>query len=113
MEARMINDENGDQLLTLPQELIQSGLFLEGDEVSFSVINECIVIKNLSCMQMRVSRFKRNINSVIKNINNDNHPLNRVIVRKGSKAFWVVSHDKSKRREFFAGYFPEQDNRRD
>jgi hypothetical protein len=108
MKARIINDENGDQLLILLQELIQSGLFLEGDEVSISVINECIVIKNLSYLQMRVSRFKRNLNSLIKNINNDNHPLNRVIVRKGSTAFWVISHDKSKHREFFVSNFRQR-----
>lgn len=113
MKAIVEIDDNGDQLLIIPAELINSGLFLEGDEVLFYVKNDTFVMKNLSCVQMQVSRFKRNLNSIIKSINNVDHPLNRVLVKRGGSAFWVISHDKSKRREFFASMFPEQDSKQD
>lgn len=101
MRTTIETDENGDLLLNIPPELIESGLFLEDDEVSFNAKPGCIEVKNLSCLQMRVSRFKRNLNSIMKNINNDQHPLNRVLVKRKSSSFWIIPHDKNMQRAYF------------
>lgn len=101
MQTTIATDENGDQLFNIPLELIESGLFLEGDEVALSAKPDCIIIENLSCKQMRVSRFRRNLNSIMKNIDNDKHPLNRVLVKSKRSSFWVISYDKNKQRSFF------------
>ena len=74
---------------------------MEGDDVAFSAKHGCIMIENLSCIQMRVSRFRRNLNSILKNIDNDKHPLNRVLVQGKRSSFWVIPHDKNKQRAFF------------
>jgi hypothetical protein len=93
----------GDHLFNIPIELITSGLFLEGDDVAFSIKHNCITIKNLSCIQLRVSRFRRNINSIMKNITNNQHPLNRVLVKVKGKhsSFWVIPYDKADQRAYF------------
>lgn len=101
MQTTIEKDENGDMLLNIPPELIASGLFLEGDEVSCSAKLGCLCIDNLSCKQMQVSRFRRNINSILKNIDNDKHPLNRVFVKNKTSSFWVIPYDKSKQRAYF------------
>ena len=101
METTIEKDENGDMLLNIPPELLESGLFLEGDEVSCSAVPGCLRIDNLSCKQMQVSRFKRNLNSILKNIDSDRHPLNRVFVRSKTSSFWVIPHDKNKQRAYF------------
>jgi hypothetical protein len=101
MQTTIEKDENGDMLLNIPPELLASGLFLEGDEVSCSAVPGCLRIDNLSCKQMQVSRFRRNLNSILKNIDNDKHPLNRVFVKSKTSSFWVISHDKNKQRAYF------------
>tara|TARA_R110001592_G_scaffold151968_2_gene379095 strand:+ start:404 stop:745 length:342 start_codon:yes stop_codon:yes gene_type:complete len=101
MKTTIETDENGDMLLNIPPELFDSGLFLEGDDVAFSAKHGCIMIENLSCIQMRVSRFRRNLNSILKNIDNDKHPLDRVLVQGKRSSFWVIPHDKNKQRAFF------------
>ena len=101
METTIEKDENGDMLLNIPPELLASGLFLEGDEVSCSAVPGCLRIDNLSCKQMQVSRFRRNLNSILKNIDNDKHPLNRVFVMGKNSSYWVIPHDKNKQRAYF------------
>lgn len=101
METTIEKDENGDMLLNIPPELLASGLFLEGDEVSCSAVPGCLRIDNLSYKQMQVSRFRRNLNSILKNIDNDKHPLNRVFVKSKTSSFWVIPHDKNKQRDYF------------
>ena len=101
METTIEKDENGDMLLNIPPELLSSGLFLEGDEVSCSAVPGCLRIDNLSCKQMQVSRFRRNLNSILKNIDNDKHPLNRVFVKSKTSSFWVIPYDKNKQRAYF------------
>lgn len=101
MQTTIETDENGDLLLNIPPKLIESGLFLEDDEVTFNARPGCIEIKNLSCLQMRVSRFRRNLNSILRNIDNDSHALNRIFVTGGRTKFWVIPHDKNKQRAFF------------
>lgn len=93
--------ENGDMLLNIPPELIAQGLFLEDDKVDITAKPGCLTIKNLSCIQMRVSRFRRNLNSITRNIVNDRHPLNRVLVHGRHCSFWVIPHDKAKQRAYF------------
>ena len=101
MQTTIEKDENGDMLLNIPPELLASGLFLEGDEVSCSAVPGCLRIDNLSCKQMQVSRFRRNLNSILKNIDNDKHPLNRVLVKGKRSSYWVIPHDKNKQRAYF------------
>ena len=101
METTIEKDENGDMLLNIPPELLASGLFLEGDEVSCSAVPGRLRIDNLSCKQMQVSRFRRNLNSILNNIANDRHPLNRVFVKSKTSSFWVIPHDKNKQRAYF------------
>ncbi len=101
MRTTIETDENGDMVLNIPPELIASGLFLEDDEVTFNSKPGCIEIKNLSCIQMRVSRFRRNLNSILRNIDNDKHALNRVFVTGGRSSYWVIPHDKNKQRAYF------------
>jgi hypothetical protein len=101
MQTTIEKDENGDMLLNIPPELLASGLFLEGDEVSCSAVTGCLRIDNLSCKQMQVSRFRRNLNSILKNIDNDKHPLNRVPVKGKRSSYWVIPHDKNKQRAYF------------
>ena len=101
MKTTIETDENGDQLLNIPPELIESDLFLEDDDIAFSTKDGCIMIENLSCKQMQVSRFRRNLNSILKNIDNDKHPLNRVFVKIKTSSFWVIPYDKSKQRVYF------------
>ena len=102
MRTTIETNENGDLLLNIPPELIDSGLFLEDDEVSICAKQRCIEIKNMSCIQMRVSRFRRNLNSILRNIDNDQHPLNRVFVTGERSNFWVIPHDKNKQRAYFS-----------
>lgn len=101
MRTTIETDENGDMVVNIPPELIASALFLEDDEVTFHAKHGCIEIENLSCVQMRVSRFRRNLNSILRNIDNDQHPLNRVFVTGGRSSYWVIPYDKNKQRAYF------------
>lgn len=101
MKTTIETDENGDMVLNIPPELIASGLFLEGDDVSFTAEPGCIRVENLSCKEMPVSRFKRNLNGILKKINNDSHPLNRVFVKRKTSSFWIIPYDKNKQRAYF------------
>lgn len=93
--------ENGDMLLNIPPELIKQGLYLEDDMVDITAKPGCLTIKNLSCVQMRVSRFRRNLNSITRNLLNDEHPLNRLLVHGPRASFWVIPYDQTKQRAYF------------
>jgi hypothetical protein len=82
MIARIERDENGDHLLTIPDPLLASGEFAEGDVIEFcKPQRDQVRLKNLSCQVLRISQLKRNLNSVMRNINNPNHHLNRVLIK--------------------------------
>lgn len=103
-------DENGDHIFNIPPALIEAGLFLEDDEVKISAIKGIIKIENLSCVQMRVSRFRRNLNRILKNIENDLHPLNRVLVHSRYQSFWVIPYEYQKQRRYFQPVAPDKGN---
>jgi hypothetical protein len=97
MKVEIIEIDDGELGFQIPQELIDSGLFLEGDEVDISIDrHKRIEVRNLSCPVLQVSRFRRNLNGIIRNINNPNHHLRRVLIkRKGKVSCWCIPHDHS------------------
>lgn len=90
-------DDRGDLYFTFPEPLLSSGQFLPDDEIAMQVKREMLYIKNLSCPVLRLSRFRRNLNSIIRNINNEDHPLKRVLVIQHQKTFWCLPYDRTPR----------------
>ncbi len=101
MTSKIEVDDNDNLVLTIPEQLIASGHFLPDDEIEVQVKREALYIKNLSCPLLRLSRFRRNLSSIIRNINNENHPLKRVLVTRKQNSFWCLHHDKRLWPEFF------------
>jgi PHD/YefM family antitoxin component YafN of YafNO toxin-antitoxin module len=105
LAARIEKDpESDDLLLTVPDELIDSGEFKEGDEIEMKTHKQAVVsIRNLSCRVFKLSRFRRNLNSLMKQLENQNNHLKRVLVTEnGRPAFWLFSYryyEKIKRLE--------------
>lgn len=89
--------EMGDNELgfTIPQELIDSGRFLPGDRIGYRLKPQSCQVINLSCPVLLLSRFRRNLNGILRNMNNPEHPLRRVLVKHKERLFWCVPHDKS------------------
>ncbi len=100
MKSKIEAEYNGDLYLTFPEQLLASGQFLPDDEIAMQVKSEIIYIKNLSCPILRLSRFRRNLNSIMRNINNEDHPLKRVLVTWHQKTFWCLPYDRTQRRKF-------------
>jgi hypothetical protein len=96
MKVEIIELDDGELGFQIPQELIDSGLFLEGDEVDISIDRrKRIEVRNLSCPVLQVSRFRRNLNGILRNMSNPNHHLRRVLIKRKRKAsFWCVPHDE-------------------
>lgn len=109
MKSRIEADESGDLFFTFPESMLASGQFLPGDDVDMQVKGEKLYIKNLSCPILRLSRFRRNLNSIIRNINNDQHPLKRVLITRQKTAFWCLPHDSTKWPEFFDDIKPSDE----
>ena len=58
-----------------------SNYFEVGDEIEFKKHNDhYFKIINLTCDVMRISRFKRDLISILRRLDNDNHPLKRCIL---------------------------------
>jgi len=101
MTSKIEVDDNDNLILTIPEQLIASGLFLPDDDIEMQVKRETLFIKNLSCPLLRSSRFRRNLNSILRNINNDHHPLKRVLIIRKQKSLWCLPHDRERLPEFF------------
>lgn len=67
-------------MLTLDEHATDAGIYLEVDKVIYAQKNGRPSIHNMSCQVLRLSRFRRNLNSLQRNLVNENHPLNRVLV---------------------------------
>ena len=100
MKSIIEADDHGDLYFTFPEPLLSSGQFLPDDEIAMQVKRETLYIKNLSCPILRLSRFRRNLNSIMRNLNNEDHPLKRVLVIQHQKTFWCLPYDRTQRRKF-------------
>ncbi len=102
MRSVIETDENGDLFFKLPEPLIKSGRYLPDDQIEMSVTKDKLFVKNLSCYELRQTRFRRNLNRIMKILANNNLPLKRIlIIRKGRPSSWCLPHDKTLRPEFF------------
>jgi hypothetical protein len=71
---------DGNVSLPLPREKL-SDYFEVGDVIEFKKHDESgFDIINLSCEVLKISRFKRELNSILKRLEHDEHPLKRCIL---------------------------------
>ena len=73
-------ESENDILLPMPKGKL--GHYLEvGDLIEFEINsqNNCEMF-NLSCQFLRLSKFKRDLNSILRRLDNDNHPLKRCVL---------------------------------
>jgi hypothetical protein len=72
--------DNGKVLLPLPKEKFRD-FFEVGDEIEFKKFgNNDFKIINLTCVVLRLSRFKRDLNSILRRLDNDDHKLKRCVL---------------------------------
>jgi len=72
--------DHGKVLLPLPKDKA-SNYFEIGDEIEFKKHDKPgFEIVNLSCKVLRLSRFKRDLISNLRRLDNDEHPLKRCIL---------------------------------
>ena len=78
--AALEADLGSNVILPLPKGKF-SAYFEVGDEIEFKKRGEFdMEIVSLSCEVLRLSRFKRELNLILKRLDNDNHPLKRCIL---------------------------------
>jgi len=72
--------DDGIVLLPMPKEQL-SAYFEVGDLIEFKIKqkNSCEMF-NLSCQILRLSKFKRDLISILRRLDNDDHPLKRCIL---------------------------------
>ncbi len=74
-----LNSENDADVLPMPRGKL--GNYLEaGDVIEFKMKQQSCEMFNLSCQYLRFSKFKRDLNSVLRRLDNDVHPLKRCIL---------------------------------
>jgi hypothetical protein len=95
--------EKGDGVMicTLAGKTSRSGRLLDGDQVVCYHKNRKEQLSNLSCLVLHKARFRRNLNSILRNLNKKNHPLNRVLVLNKENKFWCIPHDEDLQHKFF------------
>jgi hypothetical protein len=72
--------DNGNLILPLPKGNL-GDYFEIGDVIEFKKHDESgFDIINLSCEVLKISRFKRELNSILKRLEHDEHPLKRCIL---------------------------------
>lgn len=86
--------DNGHVFLTLPKERF-SDYFEVGDEVEFKKLSESnFKIINLTCEVLRLSRFKRDLISILRRLDNEVHPLKRCVLLN-EKGYVLLSAKKN------------------
>tara|TARA_R110002072_G_scaffold303068_1_gene492517 strand:- start:1821 stop:2240 length:420 start_codon:yes stop_codon:yes gene_type:complete len=100
-ELVVVSQENGEVLARLPESPAYDGTHLAGDSIRVSYQHDEKVLENISCQVLPVARFRRNLNSVLRNMVNERHPLNRVLVIAKTKPYWVLPHDQKLLPEYF------------
>jgi len=88
-------------MLTLDEHATAPGIYLEGDKVIYAQKKGRPSIQNMSCQVLRLSRFRRNLNSLQRNLVNEHHPLNRVLVVNKKMMFWCIPHDQHLTHTYF------------
>lgn len=88
-------------MLTLDEHATDAGIYLEGDKVIYAQKNGRPSIHSMSCQVLRLSRFRRNLNSLQRNLVNEHHPLNRVLVLNQKMLFWCIPHDQHLTHHYF------------
>ena len=85
---------NTKKSLPLPTEQF-SAYFEIGDVIEFKKLSESnFEIVNLTCEMLRLSRFKRDLISVLRRLDKDNHPLKRCVLLNES-GFVLLSAKKN------------------
>jgi hypothetical protein len=70
-----------DANVSLPRPNGKLGDYLEaGDVIEFKMKQKSCEMFNLSCEFLRFSKFKRDLISVLRRLDNDNHPLKRCVL---------------------------------
>jgi len=87
-ELMIVELESDEVIKRLAKESVSSGLYLVGDKIIYYKKKGVILTKNISCQVLKGSRFSRNFNSLMRNMTNENHPLNRVLVKDKLNASW-------------------------
>jgi hypothetical protein len=88
----IVDIENDEVIKILAKDAISAGLYLVGDNINVCKKNGTAITKNLSCQILKASRFSRNLNSLMRNMTNKDHPLNRVLVKNkfNESCFWLL-----------------------
>ncbi len=88
-------DEDGELILPLPDRMFEHYGWHIDDviDVKTQRNKHILELKNLSLQRLKLSQFRRNLNSICKNISNPKHPLKRVIV-DCEKSFICIPVDK-------------------
>ena len=86
--------DNGSVLLPLPKNKF-GGYFEVGDEIEFKKHgNYDFKIINLTCEILKLSRLKRDLISILRRLNKDEHPLKRCVLLNES-SFVLLSTKKN------------------
>lgn len=101
IEIAVFEKGNGQMICALADNTFLSGRLLDGDQVVSYHKNQKEQLSNLSCPVLYMSRFRRNLNSILRNLNKKNHPLNRVLVMYKENKIWCIPHDTDLQHEFF------------
>lgn len=81
--VKLVSDENGDIILPLPEELMEKMLWRVGDVLDFQLQGrDQLQVENKSIHSMYASKLRRDLNTVIRRINSQTDPLNRVVIKK-------------------------------
>jgi len=101
-ELIVVSPESKEVLATLANKLAYDGIYLLGDKLRVYKKSRGDLILNLSCQVLHTARFRRNLNSVMRNLANKSHPLNRVLVTNKKNAYWVIPYDIALRHQYFS-----------
>jgi hypothetical protein len=82
MHCNIDTDEEGNQILDLKSLIEQDGeiAWKEGDTLSFKVKRGLTIMTNESFKKIPASRFKRDLTSISRKLQDTNHPLKRVLI---------------------------------
>jgi hypothetical protein len=83
-------------------EVRQSGVYLPGDNIKIYNKNGVTLIENLSCQVLKGTRFSRNLNSLMRNMSNESHPLNCVLIKNklDKLCFWLLPYEQHLRHPY-------------
>ena len=94
----------------LDKDAVHSGLYLPGDNIKIYNKNGLTLIENLSCQVLKGTRFSRNLNSLMRNMSNESHPLNRVLIKNklDKLCFCLLPYEDHLRHPYLRGTTQEE-----